>query len=231
MRPRIERDPLAVAKATVRRVRPGEVSGRPAVAQPGRVQQNQLARVLHRQRLEQQPVDDAEDRGVRPNAKRERQHGHCRESGLCDEPPARVANVLPEIGEHQPPASLFSCVIVDALGPPIDVRANVRSIDILERGGEACPVRDLCPGVSVGIGLGHATRRPPRDRTLRAATRAPARCAIRARARGPATTDGRGRTVPNHAREVPMTAFTVATNASHVLRCSANMRRPSGVSR
>ena len=157
MRPRIERDPLTVAKATVRRVRPGEVSGRPAVAQPGRVQQNQLARVLHRQRLEQQPVDDAEDRGVRPDAKGKRQHDHHRESGLLDEPPARVANVLPEIGNHQPPPPLFPCVILQALGPPIDVRANVRSIDLLERGGEVGPVGDLCPGVSVGIGLGHAT--------------------------------------------------------------------------
>ena len=37
-------------------------------------------------------------------------------------------------------------------------RANVRSIDLLERGGEVGPVGDLRPGVSVGIGLGHATR-------------------------------------------------------------------------
>ena len=133
-------------------------AGRPPVAHAVRVQQDQLARALHRQRVEQQRVDDAEDGGVRADAERERQHHHCREAGERDEPTARVTNVLPEIGEHDPPASFLTCVVVQALRPPIDVRSNVRSIGIPEGGCEVCPVGDLRARVGIGVGLRHAAR-------------------------------------------------------------------------
>jgi len=141
-------------------VRPGQVPGRPPVAQSSGVQESQLARVIHRQRLEQQRVDDAEDRGVRTDAKREREDHHDREARLAGEPTARVPEVLPTISHHEPPTSSLSRVIVEGLRPAIDVPAGVRPIDVRERRGELCPVRDLRAGVGVGIGLRHAAREP-----------------------------------------------------------------------
>jgi hypothetical protein len=115
-----------------------------------------LSRTSSRQRLEQQRVDDAEDRGVRADAERKRQHHHNRESRLGDEPAARVADVLPGVGNHEPPASFLSRAIVQALRPPIDLSSGVRSIDIRERGREPRPVRDLRAGVRVGVRLRQA---------------------------------------------------------------------------
>ncbi len=151
---------LGVANAAVRRVRPGQVPARPPVAQSSGVQENQLARVIHGQRLEQQGVDDADDRGVCTDAEREREHHHDREARLGDEPTTRVTDVLPAVGHHEPPPSFLSRVIVQALRPAIDVPAGVRPIDIRERRGELCPVRDLRAGVGVGLGLRHAAREP-----------------------------------------------------------------------
>ena len=92
-----------------------------------------------------------------PMPERERQDRDHREPGLRDEPPARVANVLPEVGDHEPPASLVSCAFVQALGPPIDVRADVGSIGLPERVPRDVASPGICDaGVSVGVGLGHA---------------------------------------------------------------------------
>ena len=49
-----------------------------------------------RQRLQQQGVDDAEDRGVRADAEREREHGHQDEAGRF----GKLADREAEIGEH-----------------------------------------------------------------------------------------------------------------------------------
>ena len=43
-----------------------------------------------RQRLEQHALNDAENRGVRPDADRERRRSHGREHGHTDEPPQDV---------------------------------------------------------------------------------------------------------------------------------------------
>ena len=45
------------------------------------------------QRLEQHGVDDAEDRGVRADAEREREHGRERERGPAHQPPKRMAQI------------------------------------------------------------------------------------------------------------------------------------------
>ena len=57
-------------------------------------QQNELLRMSHRQRLEENGVDEAENRRVGPNAERQRQHGHDRESGILGQHPQAVSKVL-----------------------------------------------------------------------------------------------------------------------------------------
>src|SRR5213079_2843772 len=45
----------------------------------------QLLRIFHRQRPEQDRVDNREDGGVRPDAEREREHGHGGEAGVLEQ--------------------------------------------------------------------------------------------------------------------------------------------------
>ena len=110
------------------------------------------------QRLQQHAVDDAEDGGGGADAERQRQDRDDGESGLRDEPAARVADVLPEIGEHEPSSLSRSCVIVEALRPAIDRRSRMRSIGVPEVCGQAGPVRDLRPRIGIGLGIRHAAR-------------------------------------------------------------------------
>ena len=73
-------DLLVFAQAAIGLMRPGGAARRPSAAQPARVQHDQFARALDRQRLEQQLVDDAEDRGIGADTERQRQDRRCRES-------------------------------------------------------------------------------------------------------------------------------------------------------
>src|SRR6266567_2901282 len=50
-----------------------------------------------RQRSQYQSVHHAEDRRVRANAQRQRDHGNCRESGMLQQASDTVTNVLEEI--------------------------------------------------------------------------------------------------------------------------------------
>jgi hypothetical protein len=56
--------------------------------------EDQPACVRIRQRLEQDAVDDAENRGIGANPERQGQHGHERVTGMLPEMPQRVEQVL-----------------------------------------------------------------------------------------------------------------------------------------
>ena len=73
---------------------------RPRLARRRVPEEHQLVRLPVRQRFEDDALDDAEDRGVRADAEREREHGQRGESGAADEEAPAVTNVLPE-GSHQ----------------------------------------------------------------------------------------------------------------------------------
>jgi hypothetical protein len=56
-------------------------------------QAHELVRLRVRQRLEQHGVDDTEDRGVRADSEREREHGRERERGPAQQPAKRIAKI------------------------------------------------------------------------------------------------------------------------------------------
>jgi hypothetical protein len=56
---------------------------------------HQLTRILNRQHLEHQGIDEGEDGGVRADAQRQRERGDDREAGGLQKHPASVENVLP----------------------------------------------------------------------------------------------------------------------------------------
>src|SRR6266498_5425895 len=63
--------------------------------------------VAIRQRVQQNAVDDAEDRGVRSDAEREREHGHDGKAGILAQHSCAISNVLPQRFQHRK-ASLIS---------------------------------------------------------------------------------------------------------------------------
>ena len=56
----------------------------------------EAARVLHRQRLQQEAIHNRENRGVCANAQPERQHHRDREEGRLEQGPQTQPDVLPE---------------------------------------------------------------------------------------------------------------------------------------
>ena len=58
--------------------------------------------VLERQAIDEHGLDDREDRGVRADAERERQHGDGGEARRAQPESNRVAKVLKECGHERP---------------------------------------------------------------------------------------------------------------------------------
>src|SRR5207302_7886427 len=61
-----------------------------------------LMRIGHRQRLQHDRVHQGEDRGIRANAERERQHSRKGEAGRLAQLPYRVSKIMKK-GIHSPP--------------------------------------------------------------------------------------------------------------------------------
>jgi hypothetical protein len=59
-------------------------------------EQHELLGMIHRQFLEHDSVNEAEDRRVRANSQRQRQHSNRGESRLLRQHPEPVPRVLPE---------------------------------------------------------------------------------------------------------------------------------------
>ena len=98
---------LSAASATEALLRAPQVlelrhrCGQPLLTAIGRLapEPDQRVGVRVGQRAHEQAVDQREDRRVRTNAERQREHGHRREAGILEQHPAGVARVLSE-GVH-----------------------------------------------------------------------------------------------------------------------------------
>ena len=73
-----------------------QLARRYAVARTSHPESHQLFRIRKRQRLEQESVDDAEDRGVCPDAERERDDRNRRERRVLNQLPQREAEIVHE---------------------------------------------------------------------------------------------------------------------------------------
>src|SRR5262245_43614755 len=64
------------------------------LAAEGAPEQDQSLRVIDRQRFQQHGVNQAEDRGVGPDAQRQRERGHASKAGMLQQHPRAITQVL-----------------------------------------------------------------------------------------------------------------------------------------
>jgi len=120
------------------------------------VHADERGRIRIRQRPQQHAVDDAEDRGGRADAERQRQHGDGGEPGRLDELTDGVADVSNRVREHQCSSSSRCRTLLQIADEAVCGEPAVRTIDVLEVVGETRPVAHVRGGARVGLGLGEA---------------------------------------------------------------------------